>query len=457
MSKSSLLPGLSLLLLLLCLPISTSSQDMQAPIEKDSIWLLKIDDAIGPAISDYLIRSFEKAVSHDAALIVLEMDTPGGLDTSMRDIIQAILASPIPVVTFVYPAGARAASAGTYILYASHLAAMAPATNLGAATPIQIGMPSMPGGNPEGDEANTPRQDETALELKMVNDAVAFIRGLAELRGRNADWAESAVREATSLTSTAALKENVIDLIATDVDDLLDQIDGRVVSIAEQEVTIRTEGRPIRVEFPDWRTQFLKVITNPNLVLILGMIGFYGLILEFYNPGFGVPGVIGIICLLLAGYALQMLPVNYAGVAFIILGIALIIAEAMVPSFGILGFGGITAFVMGAVILIDTDIGAFQIGLPIIAGTALVSLGFIFITIHLAMKMRHKPVVIGSETMLGLTGIAFTDVAENGQVKVHGELWNAVADHPIKKGEVVRVTSINGLQLGVEKGETTNG
>jgi membrane-bound serine protease (ClpP class) len=457
MRKSLPLPGLLLLLLFLCLPFHLAAAQSQVPVEQNAIWVLKIDDAIGPAISDYLVRSFDKAANHDAEVIILEMDTPGGLDTSMRDIIQAILASRIPVVTFVYPAGARAASAGTYILYASHLAAMSPATNLGAATPIQIGLPSMPTSKPETDETQSPRQGESALELKMVNDAVAFIRGLAELRGRNADWAESAVREATSLTATAALKENVIDLIAKDVDDLLTQIDGKVVTVAGREITLQTSGRPIQLEFPDWRTRFLKVITNPNLVLILGMIGFYGLILEFYNPGFGVPGVIGIICLLLAGYALQMLPVNYAGVAFILLGVGLIIAEAMVPSFGILGFGGIVAFTMGAVILIDTDISAFRVGLPIIAATGLVSLGFIFITINLAMKIRHKPVVIGAETMIGKTGIAFTDVADSGQVKVQGELWNAVADYPIKKGDVIRVTSINGLQLGIEKGETTDG
>jgi membrane-bound serine protease (ClpP class) len=432
------------------------SEEHPLSVEKQAIWLLQIDGAIGPAVSDYLSRGIDRAHQYDAQLIVLEMDTPGGLDTSMRDIIQRILASKVPIVTYVYPAGARAASAGTYILYASHLAAMAPATNLGAATPVQIGMPSMPKGNPGSEDTEEQEQTESAMELKMVNDAVAFIRGLAELRGRNADWAESAVREAASLTASVALEKNVIDIVATDTDELVALLDGKVVMIDDQSITLQTEGKAIQKELPDWRTRFLEVITNPNLVLILGMIGFYGIILEFYNPGFGVPGVVGAICLLLAGYALQMLPVNYAGVAFIILGIGLIAAEAMVPSFGIFGFGGIVSFTIGAIILIDTDVGAFRIGVPIILATGIISLGFVFVTINLAMKMRHKPTVSGVDAMRGMHGIAMSDFKEGGQVRVQGELWNAVSDHPIMKDDIVQVTQVNGLQLTVEKEGDTN-
>jgi membrane-bound serine protease (ClpP class) len=432
------------------------SEEHPQSVEKQAIWLLQIDGAIGPAVSDYLSRGIDRAHQYDAQLIVLEMDTPGGLDTSMRDIIQRILASKVPIVTYVYPAGARAASAGTYILYASHLAAMAPATNLGAATPVQIGMPSMPKGNPGSEDTEEQEQTESAMELKMVNDAVAFIRGLAELRGRNADWAESAVREAASLTASVALEKNVIDIVATDTDELVALLDGKVVMIDDQSITLQTEGKAIQKELPDWRTRFLEVITNPNLVLILGMIGFYGIILEFYNPGFGVPGVVGAICLLLAGYALQMLPVNYAGVAFIILGIGLIAAEAMVPSFGIFGFGGIVSFTIGAIILIDTDVGAFRIGVPIILATGIISLGFVFVTINLAMKMRHKPTVSGVDAMRGMHGIAMSDFKEGGQVRVQGELWNAVSDHPIMKDDIVQVTQVNGLQLTVEKEGDTN-
>ena len=308
----------------------------------NAVWLLTIDDAIGPASSDYLIRSLNNAQLNDAELVVIKMDTPGGLDTSMRDIIQAILASPVPVATYVYPKGARAASAGTYILYASHIAAMAPATNLGAATPVQIGMPSVPIGPQDAEEPGQQGgPSPTTMDLKVTNDAIAYIRGLAELRGRNVEWAEAAVRDAATLPSRDALDENVIDIVAIDLNDLLMQVDGRNVEVNNVEVQISTLGKPVYVKDPDWRTEFLKVITNPNLVLILGMIGIYGIILEFYNPGVGVPGVVGAICLLLAAYGLQMLPVNYAGLALIILGIALMVVETMAPSFGIMGFGGI--------------------------------------------------------------------------------------------------------------------
>jgi len=421
-----------------------------------AIWVLRIDDAIGPAISDYIVRGLQSAQLLQAELVVIEMDTPGGLDTSMREIIQTILAAQIPVVSYVYPGGARAASAGTYILYASHVAAMTPATNLGAATPVQIGIPSVPIGNPDDEEPAEGKQPST-MDMKMVNDAIAYIRGLAELRGRNAEWAESAVREAASLSAEEALEQHVVDFIAEDLDELLLQMDGKVLTMDSGEYVLDTMGKFVHVEDPDWRTEFLKVITNPNLVLILGMIGFYGIILEFYNPGFGVPGVVGVICLLLAGYALQMLPVNYAGLAFIILGVALIVAEAMVPSFGIFGFGGIVAFIMGSIMLIDTDFGAFQIGIPLLVITGLISLGFIFITIHLAMKIRKKEVVTGIKTMIGGVGIAMDDIEVEGMIKINGELWNATSDSPLQKGDKVKVVDVRGLHLRVEKGDQNYG
>lgn len=446
---------LILLLVISCCGIPAHTEETPETPPAGAIWLLRIDDAIGPAISDYIVRGLQRAQMEQAELVVIEMDTPGGLDTSMREIIQAILASTVPVVTYVHPSGARAASAGTYILYASHIAAMTPATNLGAATPVQIGVPSIPIGDPE-DEEEDQGPAPTTMDLKMVNDAIAYIRGLAELRGRNADWAESAVREAASLSAQQALKENVIDVIAHDVDDLLVQLDGWGVVIESEELVLNTQGRYIHAEDQDWRTEFLKVITNPNLVLILGMIGFYGIILEFYNPGVGVPGVVGVICLLLAGYALQMLPVNYAGLAFIIFGIALMIAEAMVPSFGIFGFGGIVSFLIGSIILFDTDFGAFQISLPVIAATGLISLGFIFITINLAMKIRKKEVVTGIQTMIGMVGVAMDEFEVEGMVKIQGELWRATSESPLSKGDEIKVVDVSGLRLKVEKGDQVN-
>jgi membrane-bound serine protease (ClpP class) len=418
----------------------------------NAVWLLTIDDAIGPASSDYLIRSLNNAQLNDAELVVIKMDTPGGLDTSMRDIIQAILASPVPVATYVYPKGARAASAGTYILYASHIAAMAPATNLGAATPVQIGMPSVPIGPQDAEEPGQQGgPSPTTMDLKVTNDAIAYIRGLAELRGRNVEWAEAAVRDAATLPSRDALDENVIDIVAIDLNDLLMQVDGRNVEVNNVEVQISTLGKPVYVKDPDWRTEFLKVITNPNLVLILGMIGIYGIILEFYNPGVGVPGVVGAICLLLAAYGLQMLPVNYAGLALIILGIALMVVETMAPSFGIMGFGGIVAFVIGSIILMDTEVEAFQISIPLVAALAVVSALFLFIALRLFLKVKDREVFSDTHLLVGAAGEAIEDFDKQGQVRVGAEIWRAITDAPLSKGEPITVVKVDGMHLNVTK------
>lgn len=419
-----------------------------------AVWVIGIDGAIGPATSDFLSRSFEKAGISDARLIIIEMNTPGGLDASMRDIIKLILASEIPVATYVSPSGSRAASAGTYILYASHIAAMAPATNLGAATPVQIGAPSMPsppvpsaGEEEEDDQAD----NSTAMERKMVNDAAAYIRGLAEMRGRNADWAEDAVREASSLSSAEALDMNVIDIVAEDITDLTVQIEGMSVEVNGNEMVIMIEDSVIHEEKPDWRTEFLTILTNPSLVMILGMIGIYGIILEFYNPGSMVPGIIGVICLVLAGYALQMLPVNYAGLTLMLIGIVLIIAEAMVPSFGILGFGGIVAFLMGGLMLFDTESDAFQIGWPVLSATVFVMAIVIIVTIRLALKMRKQSVTTGIDVLIGRKGEVLIDFKQKGQVRIGGEIWAARSTDEIVQGDTVRVLAVDGLMLEVEK------
>ena len=332
-------------LLLLLLGITPGGQ--AAP---GAVWVLGIDDAIGPASADYLVRSLDQAQAQRAQLVVIRMDTPGGLDSAMRQMIKAILASPVPVATYVAPSGARAASAGTYILYASHVAAMAPGTNLGAATPVQIGGPPGPGKDDKGKNG-----EEETLARKQVNDAAAYIRGLAQLRGRNAEWAEKAVREAVSLSASEALRLNVIDQVADDLPDLLRKLDGKTFIVAGQPQQLHTTDASLVEHLPDWRTRVLAVITNPSVALILIMIGVYGLLFEFMNPGSAVGGVVGGVCLLMALYALQLLPVSFAGVALILLRIAFMIAEAFLPSFGVVGFGGIVAFVVGALILIDTD------------------------------------------------------------------------------------------------------
>jgi len=421
--------------------------------EKTPIIQLTIEDVIGPATDDYIERALETATQEQAELVLIRMDTPGGLDTAMRGIIKNITNSSIPVATFVAPTGARAASAGTYILYASHIAAMAPGTNLGAATPVQIGGIPTPGKD-DGNKTNKdkPPQPDTsdAKTNKVINDAVAYIRGLAELHGRNQDWAEKAVREAASLQASEALKLNVIDIIADSIPDLLKQLDGREVVVLGQKRTLHTTGVPIKQIEPDWRSRLLSVITNPNIAYILMLIGIYGLIFEFSNPGAIVPGTIGAIALLLALYSFQLLPINYAGVALIMLGVALMVGEAFQPSFGMLGIGGTIAFVIGSIILMDTDTPGFGIDISIIITFAATSvLVFIFV-IGMAIKARRRPVVSGMEELLGGEAIVDNDFDQTGTVTIHSEHWSAVTEQPLRKGQPVKVTGIKGLILKVK-------
>lgn len=414
--------------------------------------VLDIKGAIGPAVSEYVRQGLHKAETDNAAVVILRMDTPGGLDVAMREIIKDILSSTVPVAVWVAPGGSRAASAGTYILYAGHVAAMAPATNLGAATPIRIGglpgAPKEPPSSEEPDEEkNSPDLIDT-LQRKMVNDAAAYIRGLANRHGRNADWAEKAVREAVSLTAEEALKIGVIDLIAATPEDLLQQMDGREAALESEKVLLATTDLVIIPLEPDWRNKLLSVITDPNIAYILLLVGIYGLIFELANPGAILPGVAGAICLLLALYTFQILPINYAGLALIILGIIFMTVEAFVPSFGALGIGGVIAFVVGSVILMDEE--SLGISLPLIGGTALVSAGFFIGMLGRLYTVSRKKVVTGAEEMVGGIGEAMEDFAGTGRVWIHGESWLAQCPAAVKKGRKVRVISKEGLQLKVE-------
>ena len=419
--------------------------------------LLKLEGAVSPASADYIIRGLEHAEARRAALVVLQMDTPGGLDTSMREIIRAILASPVPVAGFVAPSGARAASAGTYILYASHVAAMAPGTNLGAATPVAVGGDGfLPGGGqdePDQDEAaddeTSKAQPRSAGEAKAVNDAVAYIRGLAELRGRNADWAEKAVRDAASLSSRAAEREQVIDFVAASVGDLLEQANGRTVQVARNDVRLGTSNLSVEALDPDWRTQILGVITNPNVALIFMMLGIYGLIFEFLNPGALVPGTVGAVCLLVGLYALAVLPVTYAGAGLMVLGIGLVVAEALAPSFGVLGIGGTVALLLGATILFDTDIPGLQLSWPVLGGVAVASLGLTLVIMRLAWTSHRREVVTGPQTLVGARATVQDWSGTKGHVFVQGERWNAVSSDPIVPGQDVRIIGLDGLTLQV--------
>ena len=413
---------------------------------------LDIEGAIGPATSDYLERNMDRVSETGAKMILLRIDTPGGLDTSMRKIIKKIVASPIPVIGYVAPDGARAASAGTYILYACHVAAMAPATNLGAATPIQITDITPLADRKKDDEtapSDSPKSSGHAMKDKIINDAVAYIRGLAAMRGRNVEWAEKAVREAASLPAEEALKLNVIDLIAANNTELFSKLDGREVNVLGQKLTLQTQGAPIEHIAPDWRSELLGVIANPNIAYILLLIGMYGLAMEFAHPGAIVPGTVGAICLLLAMYSFQMLPINYAGVALIVLGVSLMIAEAFAPSFGILGIGGICAFVFGSIILIDSDAPGFGINKGLIGGFALTSFAFFILVLGMLLKIRRKPVVSGKEELIGTIGEAMEDFNETGRVRVHSETWRAQTDCPLFRNDKVRITGITGLLLSV--------
>ena len=430
--------------------------------------VLDVEGGIGVATADYLTSGLEHAAERNAALVIIRMDTPGGLVSSMRDIVQAILASPVPVTTYVTPAGARADSAGTYILLASHVAAMTPTTHLGAATPVSLTggdttpAPDAAPDKTDGDETVSDDPDEqdskpapsrpagSAMARKILNDSVTYIRTLAERYGRNADWAETAVTDAATLSAREALEQNVIEFIAEDQDDLLRQLDGHTVQIGAATQTLETTDAVVSVFEPNWRIKLLSVISNPEIVLILGMIGLYGLMYEGWNPGAIVPGVVGIICLLLAAYALQVIPVNYAGLALLVVGLALMTAESFAPSFGALGLGGIAAFVFGAIIMFDSGIPGFEISIFFVLSIAVIAALLIIWTTSYILKLRRRGAVTGRGSIVGGIATAMEDFQHDGKVWLEGEAWSARSNSPVRKDQKVRVVAMEGLQLEVE-------
>ena len=419
-----------------------------------TVKVAEIRGAISPATADYFLRALGEAQRARADLLVLKLDTPGGLDSSMREMIQGILASDVPVAVWVAPSGARAASAGTYLLYAAHVAAMAPGTNLGAATPVAIGI----GGGKPGEEKPEKGKGEgkddappgNAMERKAVHDASAYIRSLAQLRGRNAEWGERAVREAESLSADEAVERKVADFIAADLPALLRGAEGRKVAVASGEVTLALGAAAVETIGRNWKERLLAAIADPNIALILMMLGVYGLLFEFYTPGFGVSGIIGSICLLLALYALAMLPVNAVGALLLVLGLGLMATEAFVPSFGAFGIGGIVAFVAGALMLIEGDVPGLQVSLAFIVPLAAVSALVLGGAGALALRSRRRPVVSGVEAMLGTTAEALEAFEREGWVRASGERWRARSAAPLACGERARIVAVEGLLLVVE-------
>ncbi len=452
-SSAQLISAKSLILLIAILTMTPLfSPFLLAEESSSQAVVLEIQGAISPAVSDYIRRGMKKAVAADAELVILQMDTPGGLDRSMRDIIQMILDSHVPVVSYVAPEGARAASAGTYILYASHVAAMSPATNLGAATPISIG--GLPGSSKpqekekKKDKDGLATDDASTLKRKVINDAAAYIKALAERHGRNADWAVQAVREAVSLSAKEALELKVIDLIATDLTDLLQQLDGLEIKLDSGVQVISSKDMTITRIEPTWRDKLLTVISDPNIAYFLLLLGFYGLVYELANPGVFLPGVAGGISLVLAFYAFQILPINYSGLALIILGMVFLISEAFIPSFGSLGIGGIVSFAVGSLILIDDE--NLKVSIPLIVGTTGISAVLILLLMGRVLSIRKKKVRTGEEALIGMIGEAAKDFEGEGRIWLLGESWLAKGSGLIRKGEKVKITSRNGLELTVQ-------
>lgn len=433
------------------------------------VWVVDLDGALGPATGDLVIRSIANAEEAGARALIIRMDTPGGLDKTMRDVVKAILAADVPVITYVAPDGARAASAGTYIAFASHVAAMAPATNIGSSTPVSMGgpAPATPGGpgqrpdsgqDPaDAGDAGDAEQDGSgslpastdAMTRKVINDAVAYLQSLAELRGRNVEWAEQTVRYGANLRASEALEMNVVDHVAPNLRSLLEALDGTSVTLQSRTVTLEVAEAGVRTVETDWQHDLLTIITDPTIAYGLLIFGIYGLILEFYNPGMVFPSVIGIVCLLLGAYGLQMLPINYAGLALILVGIGLMTAEAFTPTFGIMGVAGAVAFIIGSVMLMDTEAPGYQVPFLVIGAFAAASAGLSVFALGAALKARQHQVVTGHEGMVGQFAEALEDFSHEGYVWAFGERWKARTDRPVIKGERLRITAVDGLVLSV--------
>lgn len=451
--KAALIAAISVVALALCLRPGAAEEKGRLALT------VTIDGAIGPASASYVKEALATAAARRAEVVILKMNTPGGLNSSMRDIIADVLGSSVPVVGYVAPSGAHAASAGTYVLYATHIAAMAPGTNIGAATPVQIGgpLPGLPSGTPDKDSKDKTAEPKDPMTAKVTNDAVALIRSLAELRNHNADWAEKAVREAATLSANGALQEKVIDLVARDPAELLRQIDGRVVEVAGGKTQrLATKDAVVEVVDPGWISRFLAVITDPNVAFILLMVGIYGLIFEFVSPGAVAPGVVGTICLLIGLYALNLLPINYAGLGLMLVGIALLAIEAFSPTV-VIGLGGVVAFVLGALMLVRVEAPGYRLSWSVIGVVAAMFTGFVLVVLGALRRARNAPTRVGAQAMRGLSAQVLDWNETEGHVFTHGERWQARGADSFRPGETVEVANIVDLTLVVRRPSPASG
>ncbi|MFZ9035334.1 MAG: NfeD family protein [Francisellaceae bacterium] len=419
--------------------------------------ILTISGGIGPATEEYIQSGFEYATNQAAKVVIIEIDTPGGLADAMRGMIQTMLNSAIPTVVYVYPPGGHAASAGTFLLYAADIAAMAPGTNVGAASPVNIGgtPPSTPTPNPEDipiDEKGQqkPKDDKSTIEKKVFNDSAAYIRALAEMNGRNAKWAEMAVTEAATLTAEEALKENVINVVAMDIPDLLRQINGMDVDVNGKKVTLDTNAMQVEYFEPGWRLEFLQIITDPSIAYLLLVIGVWLLFFEFAHPGLFLPGILGIISILIAIYGLHMLPISYVGLMLMFLGVVLLIAEAFITSFGFLGIGGVVAFTIGSIMLVDTGVPGYEIAMPLILAVSIVTGIFFLLIVHLAIRSYRHRVISGQEGMIGQSGRILVDEDGSKWLFVNGERWRVSHPENYHKHQSVEITDAKGFVLDVK-------
>lgn len=448
----------ALMLAALLVSIGGSAQTSERPV------VVKVqlrNEAITPVTARFIIRAIRHAEEQRATALVIMLDTPGGLVDSTREVVGAILQSRVPVVIYVAPAGARAASAGVFITLAGHVAAMAPGTTIGAAHPVQIG--GLPGSPPQQPERQTEEKKDgetqprttTPMEDKIVNDTVAWARAMAELRGRNADWAARAVRESISAPASEALKENAVDLIAEDVNDLLGKIEGREISLIDSRLNLRVAGADVRAYEMWWGERVLALLANPTIAFLLLIFGFYGILFELYTPGWGVGGTVGVICLVLGFFALSVLPINYVGLALIAIALTMFVAEAFVPSYGFLTLGGVICLILGGFMLVDSPAGFMRISLWTLVPVALATAAITVFLVGSIVKSHRAPVRTGSEAMVHAEATADEDFVGDGsryrgRVETHGELWSAVSDMPVRAGDALQVARRDGLTLHVQ-------